>query len=629
MKKLIDNLKLLNTFCCLVLSSAIFAQESLVLLKKLDKGLPASGLNGSYIGEIISYIGDVNNDDFDDWAVGLPNAVNYETGETVGKVYIYFGGNPIQNNKKPDIILSGDSGVYNFGYNITCAGDVNNDGFSDIIMYGNKQTALYFGGNPMDTIPDVIFSKGNSTGYFGNSFSCAGDVNNDGFDDVIIGQRNNAYIYFGGTNMDSKADITLTEGVERDWFGFTVSKAGDINNDGFDDVIVGALGYSSGGYDAGRVYVYFGDVNMDTIPDMIMTGEHAGDCFGSTVANAGDLNNEGFDDVLVSAYHYENKDKEPGRVYIYYGGNLKDTIADIIIDGSNGQSGGDINKDGFSDLIINYSVYWGGSSMDNIADYTLANAPRIAGMGDYNNDGYADVITGQPDDDTNGESAGSVSIFFGGSQLNSSPDVVFYGEPSFDYFGLSVSSAGDLNNDGYNDFIIGSPGNDQVALNAGCAYVYFGGETLQNKPDLTHTGQKTNGRFGSSVSCADDVNGDGFSDILVGGFSTGEVKLYFGNKVMDNVADLILKGGVSSSSFGNSVSSAGDFNNDGFSDIMVGAPRYDRNNLLSRLYIYYGNYSPCRIDWKNSGGSLPGRNHSIVTILALPQQGQRSGLYPS
>jgi hypothetical protein len=656
MKKLIQLIQFQIIFSLLILPFDIYAQGTLNLLKKLDQGLPPSGLNASYMGDIISCIGDVNNDGFDDWAAGFPNAANYETGAIVGKVYIYFGSNAIQSNQTPDLIISGEDGKYNFGQLIASAGDVNNDGYSDILISKNRNVALFYGGNPMDTIPDLIFEDENGSGSFGyieNQLPRAGDVNNDGFDDVIIGSRNFAYIFFGGRIMDSKADIVLKGQQEGDMFGFYVSPAGDFNKDGFDDVIVGASGYDLNGYDTGRAYVFFGGTEMDTIPDMIMTGEHEQDQFGSTVSDAGDLNKDGFSDILVAAYHYENKDKDWGRVYIYFGGAVPDTTADLIIDGSNGCSGGDINKDGYSDLIVNNSIYWGGAKMDNVADATFENTYRFAGSGDYNNDGFADIITGKPDDKTNGENAGKVSVFFGRTKLNTDPDAVFYGAKSYEYFGACVSTVGDLNNDGFDDFVIGAEGNDENGSYAGSAYLYFGAATLGNKPDLTFLGQKEYGGFGSTVSFAGDVNSDGFDDLIIGGFSTNQAQLFLGKKDMNSVPDFVFKGEKAYSHFGNSVSNAGDFNgdgfddiligdltnstngtnkgraclyfgaqemdtnpdltfegeeifnefgntvtcagdvnNDGFSDIMVGAPWYDRINILGRLYIYYGSSSP-------------------------------------
>ena len=580
--KLISNLKLLSTISCLVLSFSLFAQDSLELLVKLDKGLPPSGLNASYMGENISCIGDVNNDGFDDWAVGFPNAADYETGATVGKVYIYFGSNSIQNNQSQDLILTGEEGTYNFGGLISDAGDVNNDGYSDLLVTKNRQVALYYGGNPMDSTPDVLFADDNETGFFGVSISGGGDINNDGFDDVIIGSKNFVNIFFGGINMDSQVDIILKGEHERDMFGFSVSRAGDVNNDGFDDVIVGAQGYYLNGYDAGRVYVFFGGVEMDTIPDLIMTGEHSGDSFGSTVSGAGDLNNDGFADMLVAAYRKR-------RVYIYYGGNEKDTIADVLIVGSNGQSAGDINNDGFDDLLVNKSLYWGGNPMDSIPDHILDNITNVTGSGDYNNDGFSDILAGNPYDTTNGDYSGSVSIFFGGNQLDLSPDLEFFGSPANDYFGKSVSSAGDLNNDGYDDIIIGIYGSDLLKQNAGAANIYLGGNTIKNEPDFTFNGQKADDFFGYSVSCAGDVNNDGFSDILAGSLQANQANLYLGNKSADTLKTIIFKGSKSDKRFGNCVSNAGDFNNDGFDDFMIADYCNSvKGSNVGRAYLYFG-----------------------------------------
>lgn len=588
--KLNFSLKLFISFSCLVLSSSIFGQDSLIILAKLDNGLPPSGLNMSSMGDIISCIGDVNNDGFDDWAVGFPYAADYETGATIGKVLIYFGSNAIQSNQLPDLILSGEKGNYNFGSTIKGAGDVNKDGYSDVLVTKNQQLVLYFGGNPMDSTPDVLFAEDHETGYFGTGISGGGDVNNDGFDDIVIGSRNFAYIFLGGEDVDSQVDIVLKGEKEGDMFGFSASLAGDVNNDGFDDVIVGAQGYYLNGYDAGKVYVFFGGTEMDTIPDLVMTGEHPDDYFGSTVTCAGDLNNDGFADMLVAAYRYKNINENWGRVYIYYGGIAKDTIADVLIKGSRGgQSAGDINKDGFDDLLVNNSVFFGGNPMDNIPDLVMENVSRVAGFGDYNNDGFADILTGNPYDTTNGDYSGSVSIFFGDNQPDVTPDIQFFGSPANYYFGSSVSSAGDINDDGYDDIIVGAYGNDLVQQNAGAAFVYLGGNTIKNKPDFTLTGQKADDFFGYSVSRAGDVNNDGFSEFLVGSLQANQASLYLWDKSADTLKSIIFKGSKSDRRFGNCVSPAGDFNDDGFDDFLIADYCNSvKGSYVGRAYLYFG-----------------------------------------
>lgn len=603
--------KITPIFCLLLFSYAALAMQSLELVISIDKGLSFTGRNGSYLGEVVSYIGDVNNDGYDDWAIGLPYAATYETGVRNGKVYLYYGNSDIPNNKDPYFILVGEKENDRFGEYVTNAGDVNNDGYSDIMITCSRCVTIYYGGNQMDSEPDVIFIKENEYGFFGVSVSTAGDVNSDGYDDVVIGSKNYAYIYYGGDGMDSNVDVILIGESERDYFGFCVSNAGDVNQDGYDDVFIGAQGYYAGGYDAGRAYIYYGSSNMDSTADIILSGENAGDYFGEIVSYAGDVNNDGYADVIVSAPRNDSKSEDAGRVYIYYGDDLMDTIADVVVDGKItdsffGQfigSAGDINKDSFNDVLIgtseNISIFLGDSLMDNIADIVLvsdfisgSSISSITCKGDYNNDGFTDVITGQPHNDTNGENAGCVSLYYGDLQMDTTADAVFYGEPGMDYFGSSVSYAGDLNNDGYDDVIIGAPMEDSSGPDAGCAYIYYGGQRMDANADVILVGNISYGHWGHCVSYAGDVNHDGFSDVIVGGFNTGYVHIYLGKDVMDNSADFTFSSGKFGDNFGECVASAGDINQDGYDDVIIGASCDNtKGTHTGCVYIHFGGYS--------------------------------------
>ncbi|MBK8381484.1 MAG: FG-GAP repeat protein [Ignavibacteria bacterium] len=166
-----------------------------------------------------------------------------------------------------------------------------------------------------------------------------------------------------------------------------------------------------------------------------------------------------------------------------------------------------------------------------------------------NGDGYSDVIVGAPFNNAGGTDAGRAYIYFGGSAMNNVADLIMTGEAAGDQFGSSVSSAGDVNGDGYSDVIVGAILNDAGGTGAGRAYIYFGGSSMNNVADLIMTGEAGSDQFGVSVSSAGDVNGDGYSDVIVGangndagGSNAGRAYIYFGGSAMNNVADVIMTG---------------------------------------------------------------------------------------
>ena len=350
---------------------------------------------------------------------------------------------------------------------------------------------IYFGGISMDNLADVILTGAAVGDEFGWSVSSAGDVNSDGYSDVIIGAYANdagginagrAYIYFGGASMDNLADVIMTGATVGDYFGSSVSTAGDVNADGYADVIVGAYVNDAGGANAGRAYIYFGDASMDNTADVVVTGAATSDYFGYSVSTAGDVNGDGYADVIVGAYGNDDGGADAGRAYIYFGGGSMDNTADMIL---TGEAPG--NEFGNS----------------------------VSTAGDVNGDAYSDVIVGAYSNSAGGADAGRAYIYYGGASMDNFADVILTGAASFDYFGRSVSITGDVNGDGYSDVIVGADGNDAGASGAGRAYIYFGGASMDNIADIIMTGAATD-FFGSLVSTAGDVNGDGLSDVIVG-----------------------------------------------------------------------------------------------------------------
>ncbi|MEZ4824328.1 MAG: integrin alpha [Ignavibacteria bacterium] len=184
-----------------------------------------------------------------------------------------------------------------------------------------------------DAISERFFTGYAAGDQFGYSVSSAGDVNGDGYGDVIVGARayssntGRAYIYFGGSSMNNVADVTMTGPGAGGDFGISVSSAGDVNGDGYSDVIAGASEFSGR---TGRAYIYLGGASMDNIADVIVTGEATNNQFGYSVSSAGDVNGDGFSDVIVGAFEYSGY---TGRAYLYFGGVSMDNSADLTMTG--------------------------------------------------------------------------------------------------------------------------------------------------------------------------------------------------------------------------------------------------------------------------------------------------------
>ena len=290
-------------------------------------------------------------------------------------------------------------------------------------------------------------------------------------------KQNNNPINTSPTNGEAIQEKFFTGAAANDFFGYSVSTAGDVNGDGYDDVIVGAYGNATGGIDAGRAYIYYGGNIFNSIADVILTGAAASDFFGSSVSAAGDVNGDGYDDVVVGANSNDAGGNDAGRAYIYFGGSSMNNTADVILTGA-------AANDAF------------GSS--------------VSTAGDVNGDGYSDVIIGAPYNDAGGIDAGRAYIYFGGSSMNNVVDVTTTGAAANDNFGYSVSTSGDVNGDGFADVIVGAYLNDAGGTDAGRAYIYFGGSSMNNIVDVTLTGAAANDNFGWSVSTSGDVNGDGY-----------------------------------------------------------------------------------------------------------------------
>ena len=377
-------------------------------------------------------------------------------------------------------------------------------------------------------------------------------------------------------------------------FASSVANAGDVNNDGVPDVIVGSYARDSNGIDAGTATVYSGSNGS---PIWTWHGENPNDWFGYAVAGAGDANSDGYADVVVGAPKWDSSTGYPptsfdrGKIYVFSGidGSILRTVTGPSGFGPNHYGWsvdgvGDVDGDGFDDVVVGrpdgsgcsplcpvgsvfvVSVQTGG----NIHSWTSSGPDKlgysVAGLGDVNGDGYPDYAGGAIDPG----GTGYVRVFSG---LTGQSLYTVAGDSTGDEFGVSVRSAGDVDADGHADLIVGARKDDNTGLDAGSATVYSG---FTGMALFQVNGSNGSDWFGDSVGSAGDVDGDGFDDFLVGapnesGF-TGSAYIFSGM----NASLLSSFLGDSPNDFlGESVSGAGDINGDGFADVIVGIPGSD------------------------------------------------------
>jgi hypothetical protein len=385
----------------------------------------------------------------------------------------------------------------NFGCSVAWVGDVNGDGYDDVLIGAFRypeiasvgQAYLYFGGPSIDSVADLVITPPpGGAGWFGISVASAGDFNGDGDPDFIIGAQQSGYegkafIYYGGPSFDAAPDFTLTgESTGAiTAFGASVASAGDVNDDGFGDVIVGAPWYPGGGNKPGRAYVFFGGAEPDAVPDRVFTGVGFYDQLGSVVGSAGDINGDGHPDVLASAPNNNTGALGAGAIYVWFGGPAFDTTADLTLLSSatnehlmTATNAGDVNADGYSDLIgagrDQVRVWFGGSSPNAVPDLTLLRTyASVAGAGDVNGDGTDDFVVGAPND----AGGARVSVYYGGSAVDTLEDLYYVGNHVGAAVGLSVAGGGHVDGPGPSDLIASAYWDPEaVGYNMGRVYVF-------------------------------------------------------------------------------------------------------------------------------------------------------------
>ena len=402
-------------FCLLSSASKAVELENLELVfKKSYRGLGLPSDSLIFFGRSISTAGDVNKDGYDDIIVA---AAEWDSLLWwVSKAFIFFGGNPM--DTIPDLILTGDYDG-EARVEVSYAGDVNFDGFSDVVMsnHGNNGVRVFFGGNPMDTIYDVLLQN-TPARSFANSVAYAGDVNGDGFDDIVVGDymtgnlNGSVAIFFGGPALDSLPDVVL-RGNRREGFGMQVAGGGDVNCDGYDDIVVGEWDNSEFAPAAGKIYIFFGGDPMDTIPDVWMYGEGAGHhlgWFGLDILNVDTL----CDWVVAGTRFYPGSFPSTlrGKVYILFGDTLMDGVPDAWMLGRTdssslgrcSKSGGRVVETGIDGILSGAVTEYGdkGSTYLWLSDIPFDTVPDAYATGSFSPEQPAWLVASAGDVDGNG-----------------------------------------------------------------------------------------------------------------------------------------------------------------------------------------------------------------------------------
>ncbi|MGE5563565.1 MAG: beta strand repeat-containing protein [Bacillota bacterium] len=427
--------------------------------------------------------------------------------------------------------LTPDQGFWiNNGGKYTTTGDVNGDGVDDLIVGSSTQTYVVFGSSSAFT--DLYLSSLDPSDGFatGGAYTSAGDVNGDGFDDMIVGfsggngDYDHGYLYYdGGAVVVFGTATGLTSGFTIDgtsYLGaYALGSAGDINGDGFGDIY-----YEDG--DGAGVYVIFGKATPANIDLDTLSATNGFKIAGTVdkVASAGDVNGDGFDDLLVAAPRDSEAGQYAGAVYVIFG-----------------------KASGFTNIDL--------ASLSATAGYKITGAVELDGLGfsiasagDVNGDGLDDIVVSAVGNDAAGNSAGAAYVIFGKASGSTDIDLAslsptdgfrIIGESAYDNAGYSVSSAGDFNGDGFDDIIIGAPSNQPYGRPEGAAYVIFGKaggfsdidlSSLAESDGFKIIGGETFDALGYEVSAAGDVNHDGFDDLMISrGGSSNDVFVLYGH----------------------------------------------------------------------------------------------------
>jgi Ca2+-binding RTX toxin-like protein len=554
-------------------------------------------------GRALASIGDINGDGYDDIIVGAPNT------NPNGAAYVIFGhaggfGTNIDVSALSGangFRLDGAVGMAGAGYALSGAGDVNGDGYADYLVAGTSATAVVFGhGGTIAPVVNLGALDG-SNGFLvdgGSSVAKAGDINGDGFADVIIG--GSGVVVFGHAgSFDSHvtaAELDGSNGFRLAETGDTVAAAGDVNGDGYDDFLVGRS--FDGSQQQGGLYVVFGhaggfDPQLDLQKLALdqgfkLTGLHPGDALGQAVSAAGDLNGDGYDDLVVSA----SGAQPDGQSYVIFGKDFTGaitpgTFGTAAAEAFVGTAGDDVfhgggGKDSFQGAAGNDQFYVEGPALLELDGGAGNDTAYLSAMG--------------PVVDFTGALRGTISNIETLSLIGGGNNTL-----KLDTATVAALVGGEITANGVATLKIDGDVGDTIVFDGG--WQNLGGDAVTKltngsltvlvshakvegvPPDLGHL-DGTNGftiTTSPIIAAAGlgDLNGDGYADVGLGKFKGSDIgAIFYGHAdplkadITPSGADfttLTFKGG--SPNLLGSIAAAGDVNGDGIADMVVGIPQ--------------------------------------------------------